>query len=236
VRPLPLVLTGASAAAPLAMAPTGADYDIRVWAQRDLGGKYHLEPVSFFTPFVLAGGTLVAHVAGAALGSCSVQRPTAAMLQALALGMALTGALKVTTGRAWPNGGRDPTLPDRLDHPEDARDFRPFRRGLAAFPSGHTLSVTTLAAAFRAAEPELGVLSWVLYPVVLGVGAGMWFSDHHWASDVLSGALLGEAIGNSVGRAFLRASDHKEGPTPSGEPFVEPIPGGGALVGFRIAL
>jgi hypothetical protein len=58
------------------------------------------------------------------------------------------------------------------------------------------------AAAFRTAEPELGVLSWSGYPLALGVGAGMWLGDHHWASDIISGALLGEAIGGSVGRSF----------------------------------
>jgi membrane-associated phospholipid phosphatase len=209
-RPLPLVLAGASAVPPLALAPTGLDYRLRVLAQRDLGGRYELEPVSFYAPFVLSGGTLVAYVVGVASGSCATERPTAAMLQALVVGMAATVALKVGTGRAWPNAGRDPRAPDRLEHPEDARDFRPFRRGLAAFPSGHTLSVMTLASAFRAAEPELGLLAWVGYPLVLGVGAGMWLGDHHWASDILSAALLGEAVGGSVGRAFRAA-----GGTPS---------------------
>src|SRR5690606_40897605 len=44
-----------------------------------------------------------------------------------------------------------------------------------------------------------------LYPLALGVAAGMWLGDHHWASDILSGALLGEAIGSAAGRSF--ASD-----------------------------
>jgi membrane-associated phospholipid phosphatase len=124
------------------------------------------------------------------------------MLQALVLGLGVTGLLKWTTGRSWPNGGRDPHAADRLEHPATAREFRPFRAGLAAFPSGHTLTMMVAAAAFRAAEPELGVLAWAGYPLALGVGAGMWLGDHHWASDIVSGALLGEAIGGSVGRSF----------------------------------
>jgi hypothetical protein len=30
----------------------------------------------------------------------------------------------------------------------------------------------------------------------------MWIGDHHWASDIVSGALLGEALGSSVGYGF----------------------------------
>jgi membrane-associated phospholipid phosphatase len=34
----------------------------------------------------------------------------------------------------------------------------------------------------------------------------MWLSDRHWASDIAAGALLGEAIGSSVGEAFRNTS------------------------------
>jgi membrane-associated phospholipid phosphatase len=210
VRPLPLVLAAGAAVPPVALAPTGLDHRLRVLAQRDLGGRYRLEPVSLYAPFVLAGGVLVTHVGGALGGSCAVRRPTAAMLQAIVLGLGVTGVVKWGTGRGWPNGGRDPHAADRLEHPESATSFRPFRAGLAAFPSGHTLTMMVAAAAFRSAEPELGALAWAGYPLALGVGAGMWLSDHHWASDILSGALLGEAIGGSVGRAFAASDPERE--------------------------
>ena len=80
------------------------------------------------------------------------------------------------------------------------------------------------AAAFRAAEPELGVLAWSGYPLALGVGAGMWLGDHHWASDVISGALLGEAIGGSVGRSF--EATLPDGATGSVSLLVLPLDGG----------
>ena len=202
VRPLPLVLALGAAAPPAVLVPTGLDHRLRLVAQKDLGGRYHLEPVSFYAPFVLAGGVLVTHVGATLGGSCAVRRPTAAMLQAIVLGLGVTSLLKWGTGRGWPNGGRDPYAADRLAHPDAATTFRPFRAGLAAFPSGHTLTMMVAAAAFRAAEPELGVLAWSGYPLALGVGAGMWLGDHHWASDIISGVLLGEAIGGSVGRSF----------------------------------
>ncbi|HTU63448.1 MAG TPA: hypothetical protein VMF89_33530, partial [Polyangiales bacterium] len=39
-----------------------------------------------------------------------------------------------------------------------------------------------------------------------GVAFGMWFGDHHWVSDILSGALLGYGMGRSVGRAFAESA------------------------------
>jgi membrane-associated phospholipid phosphatase len=223
-RPFPLALTLGAGLSPVVFAPSGLDHRLRLVSQRDLGGRYHLEPVSFYAPFVLSGGVLGVHVGAALGGSCAVRRPTAAMLQALFLGIGVTGVLKWTTGRSWPNGGRDPYAADRLEHSTTAREFRPFRAGLAAFPSGHTLTMMVAAAAFRAAEPELGVIAWAGYPLALGVGAGMWFSDHHWASDIVSGALLGEAIGGSVGRSF--ATDADEHGTNRVSLIVLPIDGG----------
>jgi membrane-associated phospholipid phosphatase len=224
VRPLPLALTLGVLVSPVVLAPTGLDHRLRLTSQRDLGGRYGLEPVSVYAPFVLAGGMLVTHVGATLGGSCAVRRPTAAILQGLVLGLGVTGLVKWGTGRSWPNGGRDPHAPDRLEHPGTAREFRPFRAGLAAFPSGHTLTMMVAAAAFRASERELGWLAWSGYPLALGVGAGMWLGDHHWASDVISGALLGEAIGGSVGRSF--ASDEAE---PAGHQLglvVVPVDGG----------
>lgn len=223
-RPLPLALTVASAVPPLTLATTSGDHELRVYAQTTLGGSYRAEPVSYYAPFVVGAGALGAFVGGALGESCRVERPAAAVLQAMALGLAVTGLSKWAIGRGWPNAGMDPHAPDRLEHPENAHAFHPFHAGLGAFPSGHTLSMTAAAAAFRAATPELGVLSYVGYPLAIGVGFGMWYSDRHWASDVLSGALLGEAIGSSVGRSF--AGDGAEHSSDARQAWVIPVQGG----------
>jgi membrane-associated phospholipid phosphatase len=85
------------------------------------------------------------------------------------------------------------------------------------------------AAALRTSAPELGFVGWLGYPLAAGVAAGMAWGDHHWTSDILSGALLGEAIGGSVGRSFAPrvegiALDDLQ-PTVS----LIPQPGGGLL-------
>lgn len=205
LEPAPLLLTTGAFAAPFAMAPTGFDHDLRRLAQTSLGGRYDQEPVSVLTPYVMTGGLVVGVAVAASLDECEWQRPQAAMLQAVALTAGTVALLKLAAGRTWPNGGGDPNAADRLDHPERATQFRPWREGLAAWPSGHTAVMTAAAAALRTSVPELGILRFVGYPLALGVAAGMWLGDHHWASDILSGALLGEAIGSAAGRSF--ASD-----------------------------
>jgi membrane-associated phospholipid phosphatase len=205
-RPVPLALTTLSVFSTFGFT-TGGDHQLRLVAQRDSFGQPRLEPVSVWTPYVLGAGLLAGYGISLAAGSCETQRVLAPILQAGFLTYVTVGILKLGVGRRWPNGGpngggADPNAPDRLEHPEYARDFAPFQRGIGAWPSGHTAVMFAAASAFRASNPELGLLSFVGYPLSLGVAAGMWFGDHHWASDIVSGALLGEAIGGSIGKSF----------------------------------
>ena len=211
----------------LGLAPTGLDQRLRVVAQRDLGGRPDLEPVSVWTPYVLAAGLIVGYGVSAAVDSCSGKRELSPMIEAGALTFVGVGALKLSLGRRWPNGGRDPSAPDRLDHPESAHDFAPFQRGFGAWPSGHSALLFAGASAFRASNPQLGWLSWLGYPLALGVASGMWLGDHHYVSDIVSGALLGEAVGSSVGKSFSEALGVP------GELGVLPEGRGGFAVHFR---
>ena len=204
-RPLPLTLTTLAVAAPFGFAPTGLDQRLRIVAQRDLGGRPNLEPVSVWTPYVLGAGLVVGYGVSAAVGSCASERVLAPVIQAGVFTFTAVSLLKLGVGRRWPNGGTDPNAADRLDHPERAHDFAPFQRGFAAWPSGHSALMFSGAAAFRASNPELGVLGFVGYPFAVAVAGGMWFGDHHYASDIVSGALLGEAIGDSAGESFATA-------------------------------
>ncbi|MEP7052410.1 MAG: phosphatase PAP2 family protein [Pseudomonadota bacterium] len=204
-RPAPLTLTALAVVTPFGLAPTGIDQRLRVTAQRDLGGRPNLEPVSVWTPYVLGGGFFVGYAVSAAVGACGAKRTFAPVIQAGVLTFVGVGALKFAVGRRWPNGGRDPRAPDRLEQPEGAHDFAPFQRGLAAWPSGHTALMFAAASAFRASNPKLGLVSWLGYPLALAVASGMWLGDHHFASDIVSGGLFGEAIGSSVGQSFSEA-------------------------------
>ena len=203
-RPVPLLFTAGAALAPIVMAPTGLDHELRLVAQDDLGGRHDMEPYSVIGPYVLGGGVLVGYLVSLGVSACDVQRPQAAMLQAMTLSFGTTVFLKWAVGREWPNAGQDPAEPNRLDHPEHATTFTPFQ-SFGSWPSGHTSFMFAAASSFRASTPGLGVVSWLGYPLALGVAFGMWMGDHHWMSDIVSGGLLGEAIGSSVGRAFAPA-------------------------------
>ena len=192
-----------SLVAPMMLGPSGADHHLRVVAQRDLGGHYYAERVTLAAPYVTIPMTGLVYAIASATGDCPVQRATSAMLFALTETVVLVGLQKWIFGRAWPTNGRDPYASDRLEHPHDAEVYRPLARGIdAAFPSGHTATMFAAAAALRAASPEWGVWRYIGYPIATAVGLGMWWGDHHWASDIVAGALQGEAIGGSAGRAW----------------------------------
>jgi membrane-associated phospholipid phosphatase len=204
VKPGPLLLTAGAITAPFIMVPTNADHELRVFSQRELGGRYDAESISYIAPYLIMASMVTSHVAlQIGDGSCRATRATAAAIQATSLTMAAVSLLKVATGRGWPNSGGDPRAADRLSHPENAKDFEPFS-GLdkIAWPSGHTAVSFAAAAAVRASMPRDSFARYLLYPIAVGVGVGMVWNDHHWSSDVVSGALLGEAIGGAVGRAF----------------------------------
>src|SRR5947209_1976829 len=87
-------------------------------------------------------------------------------------------------GRLRTNGG-DPNDPRRLEHSEYARDWSPFGfGGRYAWPSGHTSSTISVAAALSAYYDDEPWVPFVTYPVALAIGIGMIDGDRHWASDV----------------------------------------------------
>jgi membrane-associated phospholipid phosphatase len=223
-QPLPLALVGGAGLSAALLIPSGADHELRVVAQRDLGGTYNQELVSIWTPFVIGGGVALGYGVSAALGQCESQRVFAALFQGMTLTLVATSLLKITFGREFPTGGADPFARDRLEHPDRATDFDPFTTSLGAWPSGHAALTFAFAAALRSSAPELGLWRWAGYPVAAAVSFGMWHGDHHWASDVVSGAMLGEALGGSSGAAFM----HAESASTAGV-IVVPLSGGGAI-------
>jgi membrane-associated phospholipid phosphatase len=185
------------------MAPSGADHAFRRLGQRDLGGKPNLEPVSIYTPYVVAGLLVGVDVIALPFEQCDIARPTSAMLQAFVVTLGTVTALKWTAGRGWPNAGGDPAAPDRLDHPEYATRFRWFSWGQGnAWPSGHTATMMATASALATVTYHRSWTGYVAYAATLAVATGMWLGDHHWGSDIVSGGLFGFSIGQSVGRAF----------------------------------
>jgi membrane-associated phospholipid phosphatase len=79
---------------------------------------------------------------------------------------------------------------------EGAFHFRPFGGGMSA-PSGHTTEAFTLAMVISEHYPE-GWVRWATYGIATLVGVSRIQQNAHFASDVVSGALLGSLVGRTV--------------------------------------
>ena len=127
--------------------------------------------------------------------------------EAIVIGFAATGVIKVVAGRARPYLGRD-----------DPYNFA-FMRGLRAeayrsFPSGHTL-VAFAAATVVVEETRRwwpGSL-WYIAPLAYGgatmAGVARMYSNNHWASDVVMGAALGAFSGHKVAKYHRTRPDNR---------------------------
>jgi membrane-associated phospholipid phosphatase len=199
-----LVWYGGAFLATGVMAFGGVDHAIRVGVQRSLrspayeGGAYY---AGYILPALAAPAV---YLVGLACHDPVTAGAGSAALQALATTLVATGVLKIATGRMYPLNGGDPGAADRLEHPEYARQFRPFQAlwPLPSWPSGHTSATVSIAAALTAYYPDEIWIPFVGYPIATAIGFGMVMRDSHWASDVVGGSLVGHAIGYSVGRAF----------------------------------
>jgi membrane-associated phospholipid phosphatase len=135
-----------------------------------------------------------------------------AVTQAFLLAVATTGVLKGLTGRPNP----DPVIYD------DNRASATFRFGILrggvfhGWPSGHMLSntaaVTSLLCFFNrstALHVAGGAYLGYLFLSIASHGRG----TMHWFSDTVAGALMGFAIGSTVGTRFRRLWESKMGKT-----------------------
>jgi membrane-associated phospholipid phosphatase len=201
-----LLFYGGAVFATGVMAFSGADQAIRVGVQRTMDWPVvgDASVIAGYTLPVALAPTL--YVIGLSANDRELAGGGSAAVQALAVTVLTTGFLKLATGRAYPLNGGDPRAPDRLDHPEYARSFLPFQRldlpVLPAWPSGHTSACISVAASLTAYYPDQLWIPLIGYPVGVLIGFGLVVGDHHWASDVVAGALIGHAIGYSIGRSF----------------------------------
>ncbi len=221
--PLALELLAIAATPPLVL--TGADAATR----RAFLGRSQRAPFStyavdagYLTPVIVPAEL---YAVGALADVPALRRPGAASIQAVVVSVTTVTILKWLTGRPYPSlvAGSDAT------HSDDPRDFafRPLTldRG-TAWPSGHTGAAVALAASLTASTGNVwvGVAS---YGLAGSIAAGMLVGQHHWLSDVVAGALFGQAIGWSIGRDFAKP---RRAPCDSFSWRVVPMPGATGLM------
>jgi len=158
---------------------------------------------------------------GLSLGSREATGAGSAAVQALAVTALTAAVLKIGVGRVYP--------------PEDPHELRPFQSWswpFPAWPSGHTSAATSVVAALTAYYGSDEVwIPFVGYPVVLAIGLGMLSGEEHWTSDLLAGAVLGQCIGWSIGRAFRARAGADRQPRVSIVPILGSSSQGLALAG-----
>jgi membrane-associated phospholipid phosphatase len=106
--------------------------------------------------------------------------------------------------------------PVSLSRSDDGRKWGDYGKwgvigGGVAWPSGHTSSHMALASSLVAFYRDETWLPFVAYPLVATMGLAMVEGDHHWFSDVVAGALIGHAIGWTVGSNMRRKYDAAHG-------------------------
>ncbi len=79
-----------------------------------------------------------------------------------------------------------------------------FWAGGGAFPSGHAISIWTLASVFSGSYPDRPEVKYAAYGVAGLVSASRLAARQHFPSDVLIGSVLGYLIGHYVVRAHHR--------------------------------
>ncbi len=136
-----------------------------------------------------------------------------ALVQSMAFAAAAQAILKSSTGRSEPYiiGQYHHT---RLETQTDfSGEFDWFKTNiLDGWPSGHTMSAFAVASTVAQMYHDNICIKIASFSYALLVGIGVSLSVH-WASDVVAGALMGYAIGTTVGRSFsaqVRKTPHKE--------------------------
>ncbi|MDR2476663.1 MAG: phosphatase PAP2 family protein [Treponema sp.] len=166
-----------------------------------------------YTGYAVPGlAPIAAYITGRIIKDERLQITGLALAQALILTLGIQSVLKMSTGRALPGivNELDHTRSQRTDNFSD--EFNWFNMNfIGGWPSSHTANAFAAAAViaeiyYKNIPLKIGVYT---YAVLMGLGKSV---SVHWASEVIAGALIGYAIGKTVGISFRRltGSDLRE--------------------------
>lgn len=143
-------------------------------------------------PALWAGGRLAGDAGTAEAGLRATE--------AIGAGLVVIGATKLVAGRERPYVARDPRSFVLLRGLREGSDY-------ASFPSGHTTVAFAAASALTAHAARTGsgggdrwALGVPLYTAATLAGLSRMYEDRHWATDVVTGALVGTVAGGAVVR------------------------------------
>jgi membrane-associated phospholipid phosphatase len=153
--------------------------------------------------YIVPGLTpIVVYAAGRIIKDKKLQIAGLALAQSLTITLAIQSSLKMITGRSLPG------IVDELDHtrisrPDDfSGEFNWFNLNfIAGWPSGHTANAFAAAAVLAELYRESPLVTIAVYSYAALIGFGLTLNVH-WASESLAGALIGYAVGKTVGQDF----------------------------------
>jgi membrane-associated phospholipid phosphatase len=177
------------------------------WAWRT--GPYHSawladsgRPGLYIGYIIPAVAPVITYITGRSLKDVKLQITGLALAQTVLLTIAIQSPLKMITGRALPGIVTD------IDHTRSTRtgdfsgEFDWFNMNpIGGWPSSHTASAFAAAAAVTEIYKDSLVLKILSYTYAALIGFGVTLNVH-WASDAVAGALIGYAIGKTVGHDF----------------------------------
>ena len=145
-----------------------------------------------------------AYLAGLKLADTKLQVLGIALMQSLALTAPIQAGVKLLTGRAEP-GISDVAWHTRGERDEDnSGSFKWLNTNyLTGWPSGHVAHAFSTAAIVSEIYRDnlwlkIGVYS---YAALMGLSVSL---NVHWASESIAGALVGYAMGKTIGRSFSK--------------------------------
>jgi membrane-associated phospholipid phosphatase len=150
------------------------------------------------------------YATGRLIKSEKLQLVGLALVQSLLLTYAIQTPIKMITGRALPGviTALDHTREYRMDDFSGKFDW--FNMNfIGGTPSGHTANSFSAAAVIDELYEDNLPLKIAVYSYATIVGLGVSLSVH-WASEVFAGALIGYAVGKTVGKSFRRAQKDRE--------------------------
>jgi membrane-associated phospholipid phosphatase len=165
--------------------------------------------VPVITPVVL-------YLTGFSIKNEKLQIAGLALTQSLMLTWLIQTPLKIITGRTWPGitDGWDSPLSKRSNRSNDySGEFNWFNMdAIGGWPSGHTANAFAAAATISQIYNDNKLLKAAVYLYSSLIGLCMSVYDH-WASDVIAGALIGLAVGTTVGKSYRNFIEKKENKT-----------------------
>lgn len=162
---------------------------------------------ALYSGFVIPGlAPVMAYTIGHFTNDEKLQIAGLALTQSLVLTLAIQTPMKIVTGRAKPG-----IINDRFEYhtrnpsADDFSDEFDWFGGnfVNGWPSGHTANAFAAAATLSEIYKDNVWLKIGVYSYAAWVGFGV-ATDVHWASEVLAGALIGYAVGKTVGKSFRK--------------------------------